>query len=282
MTFDPQAHSQQIIDFIRHVFTHTRKSTAIIGLSGGIDSAVAFVLTTKALGADHVHAYHLPSKTTHPQHLQDIQQLMTTIQFPLTNFHIIPISGIIQKTWRIIKRSTDAGIKEFARAAGPRLRESSTHNSDSEAVKKINQLRLANLSARIRMLILFDAAKQHDGLVVGTENKSESMLGYFTRFGDAASDLEPISHLYKTQVIQLTQYLHLPPVFLTKPPSADLWHGQTDAAELGFSYAQADPILMQLAAGQQPHGELAQKVISIVNQNTFKHRAPYTLDNLLQ
>jgi NAD+ synthetase len=304
MPFNSQEEAQKIISFIREVFADTNKTTAVIGLSGGIDSAVSFSLTLKALGPEHVRAYHLPSKTTNPQHLKDIQQLTSDLPAQ-AGFHIIPIGSIIQKSWRIINHPTREGIQELAPAAGPRLRESRTHNSDSEEVKKTrhtktvdlpagrqgtaklietrntNRLRLANITARIRMMILFDQAKKHDALVIGTENKSESMLGYFTRFGDSASDLEPITHLFKTQVIQLAKYLNLPESIITKKaPSADLWPGQTDQTELGFSYAEADPILEQISLGKNPSGNLAQKVIAQVNRSGFKQQVPYTTKNL--
>jgi NAD+ synthase len=271
MKIDPKTESQQIISFIRETFKKTNKTTAVIGLSGGIDSAVSFSLTLKALGPEHIRAYHLPSKTTNPQHLKDIQLLTP-------DFHTIPIGSIIQKSWRIINHPSREKIHELAPAAGPGLQESKIHNSDAEEIKKTNRLRLANITARIRMMILFDQAKKHDALVIGTENKSESMLGYFTRFGDSASDLEPITHLFKTQVIELAKYLNVPESIIAKKPSADLWPGQTDQTELGFSYAEADPILEQVSLGKNPSGDLAQKVMTQVNRSGFKHLVPYLLD----
>jgi len=258
--FNPASESPLIISFLKDIFTRTGKSTAVIGLSGGIDSAVSFALTIKALGPQNIHAYHLPSKTTNFQHLKDLQLLTSDLRLKTSHFHLIPINSIIQKSWRIIKHATP--------------------EESMRPPSGVSKLRLANLAARIRMMILFDQAKKHDALVIGTENKSETMLGYFTRFGDQASDLEPIAHLFKTQVIDLAKHLDLPTSIINKPPSADLWPGQTDAAELGFSYTAADPVLMQLAAGELPEGELAEKVISTVNKNAFKQHVPYTIQNL--
>src|SRR5258708_26883046 len=95
----------------------------------------------------------------------------------------------------------------------------------------------------MRMIILYDLAKKYKALVCGTENKSENLLGYFTRFGDQASDIEPIEHLYKTQVYQLAKYLNLPDAIITQQPSAGLWQGQTDEGQFGFTYEEADQVL---------------------------------------
>jgi len=281
----------EICQFISTVFQNTHKSTAVIGLSGGIDSAVSFALTVKALGPEHVHAYFLPSKTTPPQNLNDIQHLTSDLRLSTHHFHTIPIKGLIQKSWRTTKKNHESRFtnQEFVTASGDsaacRREDFLTQISEGTRVEKNthverNILRLANLAARIRMMILFDQAKKLDGLVIGTENRSETLLGYFTRFGDQASDLEPIAHLYKTQVIELAKELNIPQTIIDKPPSADLWSGQTDEKELGFSYQQADPILIQLDQGQTPTDDLAAQVVAKVNAANFKHQVPYTIPSL--
>ena len=261
MNFEP------LTTFIRNTFDQAGKHTAVIGLSGGIDSATSYLLTVKALGPEHVEAFYLPTKTSHPVHLQDINFLL---QPPTSRFHLFPIGSIIQKSWRVINK-----IKSTADQPPP-------PNSSPDSTTK---LRLANLTARIRMMILFDQAKKFDALVVGTENKSEAMLGYYTRYGDEASDLEPIGHLYKTEVIDLAKSLGVPSSIIDKPPSADLWPGQTDAKELGFTYAQADPIL-KLIDQHQTKAEIIQAgfeesltdaVLNQVTSTTFKHQVPYRL-----
>lgn len=266
---NPAEESKRLIAFIKSTFANAKATTAVIGLSGGIDSSLSFALTVKALGADHIHAYHLPSKTTPPQNHKDIQQLTTDLGLQTDHFHLIPISGLIQKTWRTIQRHN---------------KHTSTNQADEKQNQELNMLRLANLAARIRMTLLFDAAKKHNALVIGTENKSESLLGYFTRFGDAASDLEPIAHLYKTHVYQLAKHLQIPESIIQKNPSADLWKDQTDETELGFSYTDADPILFALDQGQTPEAiiqtghdaNLVQKIVYQVNRTAFKHLVPYT------
>jgi NAD+ synthase len=138
--------------------------------------------------------------------------------------------------------------------------------------------------ARIRMIILFDLAKQLNAMVCGTENKSEKLLGYFTRFGDAASDLEPLSHLYKTQVFQLAKYLKVPKFITDQSPTAGLWDGQTDENDFGFTYKEADQILhfycdkkMKMEEIKRLKFKNAEKIIKRYNANKFKQKTPYSL-----
>jgi NAD+ synthase len=272
MTIDLHTESQKIVSFISETFKNTGKTTAVIGLSGGIDSTTSFTLTLKALGPTNIHAFYLPSKTSNQIHLVHIKELLSLSDFPIKNFHIIPINSLIQKSWRTIKHhSIPAEADTFSEA----FQANRLNREEKSVGEETNKLRLANLSARIRMMILFDQAKKYDGLVVGTENKSESMLGYYTRFGDAASDLEPLAHLYKTQVIELSKYLNIPEPIIAKKPSADLWPGQTDATELGFSYSEADPILEQINLGKNPTGELAEKIKAAIDKAAFKSQVPY-------
>lgn len=272
--------SETIINFIRNTFEQSGKPTAVIALSGGIDSATSCVLTVKALGPERVHAFHLPSKTSNPIHLEHCRELVTTFHLPPSNFHVISIGSIIQKTWRIIKHYTDTELA-FSGAQGS-AGSRALQKADS---KSANQLRLANIAARVRMITIYDQAKKYDALVIGTENYSEHLLGYYTRFGDEASDLEPIRHLYKTQVIELAKHLGVPQSIIDKPPSADLWRGQTDANELGFTYEQADPILELIDQGKTESEitalgfdpTLVTAIIKQVTNVSFKHHVPYHL-----
>jgi len=137
--------------------------------------------------------------------------------------------------------------------------------------------------ARLRMIFLFDTAKKNQALVCGTENKSERLLGYYTRFGDSASDLEPISHLYKTQVLQLAKYLKIPKKIITTKPSAGLWENQTDEGEFGFTYAEADQVLyLTHDRGQdinivKKNFPNAEKIFKRFLDNQFKLKTPYKL-----
>jgi NAD+ synthase len=147
----------------------------------------------------------------------------------------------------------------------------------------MNHLRKGNIMARTRMIVVYDQARRREALVVGTENKSEHLLGYYTRFGDEASDVEPLRGLYKTQVYQLARYLGVPEPILTKTPTAGLWEGQTDEGEFGFTYAEADAILALVYDGGKSVDEAVsagferakvEAVTAWVRSKEFKHHLP--------
>ena len=133
------------------------------------------------------------------------------------------------------------------------------------------------------MITLFDNAKKNNALVIGTENRSEHFLGYFTRFGDAASDVEPIQYLYKTQVKRLAKYLELPQSIIDKAPSANLWKEQTDEGQFGFTYKQADPVLFLYFDKKNSAFSIermfsgASKIIEFAERNLFKLKVPYVI-----
>jgi NAD+ synthase len=154
----------------------------------------------------------------------------------------------------------------------------------AEKLEIKDPVRFGNIMARTRMMVLFDFAKKLNALVCGTENKSERLLGYFTRFGDSASDIEPISHLYKTQIYQLAKYLQVPKEIINQSPSAGLWDGQTDEGEFGFSYLEADQVLhlyydekITLKEILKQGFKNAEKIIKRSFDNQFKLKTPYTL-----
>ncbi|MBI3560071.1 NAD(+) synthase, partial [Candidatus Gottesmanbacteria bacterium] len=137
--------------------------------------------------------------------------------------------------------------------------------------------------ARVRMILLFDQAKKRNALVVGTENKTEHLLGYFTRFGDEASDIEPLRNLYKSQVYELARQLNLPENIVSKAPTAGLWEGQTDEGEFGFTYKEADEILAIIVDEKKSIDEVVrkgydqatvEKVVKRMKENNFKHHLP--------
>ena len=199
---------KQIVDFIQNVFQQQNKQKVVVGVSGGIDSAVSLTLFVQSLGKNNVYPFFLPFKN---QSTTDGELIAKWNKIPKQNWQVVRIDEAVlcwQKQLLINDR-----------------------------------VRLGNLMARMRMAVLFDQAKKLSALVGGTENKSERYLGYFTRFGDQASDIEPISHLFKTEVYQLAQELKIPELFVKKAPSANLWAGQTDERELGFSYRDADKVL---------------------------------------
>lgn len=264
----------EILSFIKQTFTKTGKETAIIAVSGGIDSAVSLSLVVRALGANKVHAVLLPFGD---QDMTDARAVVDFNQIPTSNQHEIQIKPIVDQ------------LVESLQTMG-----------------ESNKFRLGNIMARTRMIVVYDLAKNLDGLVCGTENKSEKYLGYFTRFGDEASDLEPIQHLFKTQVRQVATELQLPQEILTKKPSAGLWQDQTDEAEFGFSYEDADKVL-EIIVDKQPallerltngkarsldevrdgarflsgaslNPATIEKVLKHVQANWFKHLVPYHME----
>ncbi len=250
----PQQLIDEAVEFLRHIHSSNHKPTAVIAVSGGIDSAVSLHLVTQALGSKNVIPVLLPYGN---QPMHDAYELLEHLQIAKDQWLEVNIVDIVDRF------------------------------SDVLALSDADTLRKGNLKARCRMITVYDIAKKENALVCGTENKSEHYLGYFTRFGDAASDVEPICQFYKTQVRQLAAFLELPESILTKAPSAGLWVGQTDEAEMGFTYEQADQILYQLIDRGQKAEEIVvegidqtivDKVIRQVESMHFKLEVPYMLD----
>jgi NAD+ synthase len=197
--------------FIHSEITRTGFSRAVINLSGGIDSALSLVLAAEALGPKNVLAIRLPYRTSSPESLEHAQKL-------------IDMTGVNAMTLEITPM-VDALIAKFP---------------------DMSNLRKGNVMARTRMIVLYDQTAAFNGLAVGTGNKTEILLGYTTLYGDSACAINPIGDLYKTQVRQLSRALGIPDVVVNKPPSADLWIGQTDEDELGYTYAEVDRLLYLL------------------------------------
>ena len=230
---------QQIIEFLK---AQLGERPAILGLSGGVDSAVVAALLAEAITPERVYTYHLPSHTNTLVDLKDAKELARTLQ---VHFETIPIDGI---------------LSAYA-----------VMNPD------LSQLALGNLKARIRMSLLYTRANLQNGLVVGTGNKTELQLGYFTKYGDGGVDILPIAHLFKTEIWELAKELNLPETFISKAPSAGLWEGQTDEAELGVTYAVADQIL-QAIEQEQPlttfNADAVQRVQYLMQLGKHKQALP--------
>ncbi len=258
---------ESIISFLKKIYQEQKKSHAVIAVSGGIDSAVSLTLITKALGTEHVTPLLLPYGS---QNMDDAREVIEWNGFTKNQWHEIDIQPMVS-SFNAVSVLTNSVIS----ATGV------SKNASTDPV------RLGNIMARSRMIVVYDFAKALDALVCGTENKSEYYLAYFTRFGDEASDVEPLAHLYKTQVRALAKELGIPQSIQTKAPSAGLWAGQSDEQELGFSYEQADAVLAEYVdQGQKDAGAIVQattlpaaivqKVISRIEGNAYKHQVPYT------
>jgi NAD+ synthase len=194
--------------FIHDEVTRTGLSRAVIGLSGGIDSSLSAYLAAEALGPGNVLGIRMPYKTSSQDSLDHAEMVVEAL-------------GIQQETVDITPMVTPL----------------------FERFPDITPLRAGNVMARQRMVIVFDRSAAFCGLVVGTSNKTESLLGYTTLFGDNAAAIQPIGDLYKRQVRQLARSMGVPEAIVAKPPSADLWPGQTDEGELGYTYDEVDQLL---------------------------------------
>lgn len=244
---------KEITSFIKSALQKTNKTKLVIAVSGGIDSALSLTLATNAAGKENIYPLLLPYGD---QDILDGMDICRFNQIPVDNIQIFNIQKLVSNFVYDLKIP------------------------DSDKIRK------GNIMARVRMIIVYDHAKKLDALVCGTENKSEKYLGYFTRFGDEASDLEPIQHLYKTQVWHLAKILGIPEKFITKKPSAELWAGQSDENELGFSYFDGDKILIELIDKKtRPEAikisgiskDIIGKIIKQVQSQHFKQEAPYHL-----
>jgi NAD+ synthetase len=207
--------SEWLVEFLRDELQRRRGiGRAVLGLSGGVDSAVTAFLCARALGPENVYAFRLPYSTSSIASVEDAQL-------------VVDATGIQCRTIEIA--AAVDGYLQYAPDAGGRRR--------------------GNVMARTRMVVLFDQSAKLDALPVGTGNKTERMLGYFTWHADDTPPLNPIGDLFKTQVWELARYLGVPAALIEKAPSADLEAGQTDEGDLGITYAKADAILDRLLLG---------------------------------
>lgn len=211
LAINPSVVEQVVTSFVRNELTRHGFTRAVVGISGGVDSAVACALSARALGPENVLAIRMPHRDSSQDSLDHAQLLIDQL-------------GV---------ESATISITEMV-------------DGYLEQVGDINRNRRGNVMARARMIVLYDQSAATDALVIGTGNKTEILLGYTTLYGDSASAINPNGDLYKTQLRQLAAHLDIPKAITEKPPSADLWPGQTDEGELGFTYERVDQLLFLL------------------------------------
>jgi NAD+ synthase len=245
---DAAATVRILTEFIRSELGRTGKRRLVVGLSGGIDSAVAAFLAVRALGPDALHCLLMPYRSSSRESIEDAEKVVRQLGTPSETIDISPM------------------VDGFGKVSG-----------------EVDRLRLGNVMARARMILLFDRSAELDALVLGTSNKTELLLGYGTLHGDLASALNPLGDLYKTQVRRLAEELDVPDSIRLKPPSADLWPDQSDEREFGFSYDEVDRLLALLvdervsretAVRRGCSPELLERVTRLVVGSQFKRRLP--------
>lgn len=255
---------QRLTTFIRATLEEAGFSRLAVAVSGGVDSATAACLAVSALGPENVFVLLLPYLDWHNDSRLRTSELVSQLHIPVSNIREINIAPMVNTFRDSLRLSHPAGQTQIES-------------------REVEHIRLGNIMARVRMVAIFDYARELHALVLGTENKSEHYLGYYTRFGDEASDLEPLRQLYKTEVYQVAKQLGIPEDILTAVPTAGLWPGQTDEGQFGFTYREADEILYGLYDLRLRPEELAahgsdSKVVNAVKtwveQVTYKHELP--------
>lgn len=248
LSIDTKSVEKTLVEFIRGEVARAGFARAVVNLSGGLDSAVSCTLAVKALGAENVLAILLPYKTSSQDSIDHAHLLLEQLGAKSLT---IPITEMVDA---IIAREPE-----------------------------MSPVRQGNIMARTRMIIAYDQSAAFKGLVVGTGNKTEILLGYTTLYGDSACAFNPLGDLYKTRVRQLARALSVPEPIIAKPPTAGLWVGQTDEGELGFTYAEVDKLLFLLVDQHLRPDEcvafgfdesFVRKVLERVKKNQFKRVMP--------
>jgi len=252
LSINASATKKNVFAFLRNQMGVSQAGGLVLGMSGGIDSSVVATLSAQALGPDKVLGLVMPSGTTDPQDMQDARDLGESLQIEQELVDI---------------RSLEKAFTEVC-----------PHFDSKDPISK------GNLQPRFRMLVLYYYANKLDRLVVGSGNRSELLVGYFTKYGDGGVDMLPIGDLYKTQVRQLARSLDIPAPIIQKPPSAGFWPGQTDEGEMGIEYLTLDLILhgivdlkmdrAEVAKALNIPEEMVKKVLQMIENSQHKRELP--------
>jgi NH(3)-dependent NAD(+) synthetase (EC 6.3.1.5) len=248
LAINPGLVKKFLVEFIREETAKAGFKRLVVGISGGVDSALAAALAVEALGEDNVKGMILPYRETNPESISDANLFAS-------------------------KFNINCETVDITSAAEPLV------GLDSS----MSKVRRGNILSRLRMIVLYDRSAKENALVLGTSNKTELLLGYGTLFGDMAHAINPLGDLYKTQVWQMAEFVGIPDKIIKKKPSADLWLGQTDEDELGYSYLEIDRALYLLvdhrmtpeelvSAGHNP--QLVKDLVKKIIGSQFKRRPP--------
>ena len=227
---------KQMISFLQDEVSTIGVRKVVVGISGGLDSAIVSVLCKEAFG-ENFSGVMMPSHFSSDSSMEDAKELCEKLDI---SYEIVEIAPMIKGYF---DTTTDA-----------------------------TPLRIGNLSARMRMSVLYDISARDNAIVVGTSNKSEILLGYGTLFGDTACAINPIGQLYKSDAFDFARYLGVPDAIITKKPSADLWEGQSDEEDLGYSYKVMDDVLKKLVDENISKEELVKDNIDEVLIDTLEYR----------
>jgi NAD+ synthase len=248
LKLDPEFVSDILQKFLLEEVKKAGYERVVFGLSGGVDSSVVAYLCARAFSPKQVTCLILPYRTSNPKNIEHAKLVVNRLK---VTYEIRDISTMV-----------DAFFVD-------------------EPEADVN--RKGNRMARERMCVIYDYSSKYKAMVIGTSNKTELLLGYGTIFGDLASAINPIGDLYKTQIWQLAEYFSVPQEIIDKPPSADLWTGQTDEEEIGFTYQEIDRLLHYLVDLRYSHEMLAElnfprgmaeKIINMIQKSQFKRRPP--------
>ncbi|UCB46859.1 MAG: NAD+ synthase [Spirochaetota bacterium] len=243
----------QIVTFIKDYVHSSGHKKAVVGLSGGVDSSLSYFLTCDALGAKNTIGVIMPSRLSNKESRENAEELIK-LKKGIKQYY--DISSIVEKFGSVL---------------------------DESEKNKRSRIRIGNIQARTRMIILYDVASREGGLVIGTGNKTELLTGYFTLYGDGGCSIEPLGDLYKTEVWELAQIVGVPKKIISRKPTAELWENQTDETELGIKYRTLDEILWYyIERNNNPdeivkfgyEREIVEKVVALVKRTKFKRHTP--------
>jgi NAD+ synthase len=248
LTLDAESTVKVLAGFIKDELSKVGFDRLVVGISGGLDSATVAFLSARAIGPENVSGVIMPYKESDPDNLNDAEEVISA-----------------------------TGIKRLQVDITPQIEPYFQKFPESDHIRRGNKM------ARERMSILYDISAAEKALVIGTSNKTEILLGYGTIFGDLACAINPLGDLYKTQVRILARHLEVPDRIIAKPPSADLYVGQSDEGDFGFTYEDVDRLLYLLVDQRYSPGrcekegfdrDLIRKVIDMIIKNQFKRSGP--------